>query len=144
MCALRRLAPDLRRYIVKQLSKSERQSFLEFAPDYFRYMATMLHKGRDTCLAKILGVYQVRQDLSLCTLRCAFTGRDSRVLFRRPADCVLGCSSCLVPAGDRLVRARVELRADDCALHAMGADFFSSPGHVPPRLTLNTSPALTL
>lgn len=26
-----------RRYIVKQLSRSERQSFLEFAPDYFRY-----------------------------------------------------------------------------------------------------------
>lgn len=24
------------RYIVKQLSRSERQSFLEFAPDYFR------------------------------------------------------------------------------------------------------------
>ena len=50
---------DLRRYIVKQLSKSERQSFLEFAPDYFRYVATMLHRGQDTCLAKILGVYQV-------------------------------------------------------------------------------------
>jgi len=44
---------------VKQLSKSERQSFLEFAPDYFRYVATMLHRGQDTCLAKILGVYQV-------------------------------------------------------------------------------------
>ncbi len=44
---------------MKQLSKSERQSFLEFAPDYFRYVATMLHRGQDTCLAKILGVYQV-------------------------------------------------------------------------------------
>ena len=49
-----------RRYIVKQLSRSERQSFLEFAPDYFRYVATMLHRGQDTCLAKVLGVYQVR------------------------------------------------------------------------------------
>ncbi|KAL4855645.1 putative 1-phosphatidylinositol-3-phosphate 5-kinase [Chlorella vulgaris] len=48
-----------KRYIVKQLSKSERQSFLEFAPDYFRYLATMLHRGQDTCLAKVLGVYQV-------------------------------------------------------------------------------------
>ncbi|PRW32495.1 FAB FYVE-domain PI-3,4-kinase [Chlorella sorokiniana] len=48
-----------KRYIVKQLSRSERQSFLEFAPDYFRYVATMLHRGQDTCLAKILGVYQV-------------------------------------------------------------------------------------
>ena len=49
----------LRRYIVKQLSRSERQSFLEFAPDYFRYVATMLHRGQETCLAKVLGVYQV-------------------------------------------------------------------------------------
>lgn len=24
------------------------------------YVATMLHRGQDTCLAKILGVYQVR------------------------------------------------------------------------------------
>lgn len=24
-----------------------------------RYVATMLHRGQDTCLAKILGVYQV-------------------------------------------------------------------------------------
>lgn len=48
-----------KRYIVKQLSRSERQSFLEFAPDYFRYLATMLHRGQDMCLAKILGVYQV-------------------------------------------------------------------------------------
>jgi hypothetical protein len=44
---------------VKQLSRSERQSFLEFAPDYFRYVATMLHRGQETCLAKVLGVYQV-------------------------------------------------------------------------------------
>lgn len=49
----------LLRYIVKQLSRSERQSFLEFAPDYFRYVATMLHRGQETCLAKVLGVYQV-------------------------------------------------------------------------------------
>jgi hypothetical protein len=48
-----------RRYIIKQLSRSERQSFLEFGPDYFRYVGTMLHRGQDTCLAKILGVYQV-------------------------------------------------------------------------------------
>lgn len=98
--------PVPRSYIVKQLSRSERQSFLvrraavyarrsalccagaasafppanrsfahffpsyfshvfpfpapqEFGPDYFRYVATMLHRGQDTCLAKVLGVYQV-------------------------------------------------------------------------------------
>lgn len=50
------------RYIVKQLSKSEKASFLEFAPAYFRYIASALAKNQDTCLAKILGVYQVRCD----------------------------------------------------------------------------------
>ena len=48
-----------RRYIVKQLSKSERQSFLEFAPDYFRYLAAAEARGRHTCLARVLGVFQV-------------------------------------------------------------------------------------
>lgn len=57
-----------RSYIIKQLSRSERQSFLEFAPDYFRYVATMLHRGQETCLAKILGVYQV---LTPCCSRSA-------------------------------------------------------------------------
>ncbi|KAK9819645.1 hypothetical protein WJX72_000689 [[Myrmecia] bisecta] len=47
------------RYVVKQLSKSEKQSFLEFAPSYFRYLGPGMAKGQQTCLAKILGVYQV-------------------------------------------------------------------------------------
>eukprot|EP00887_Chlorella_sp_A99_P005551 scaffold1.g5551.t1 len=47
------------RYVIKQLSRSERQSFLEFAPHYFRHVAAALARGGDTCLAKILGVYQV-------------------------------------------------------------------------------------
>ena len=71
------------RYIVKQLTRSERQSFLEFAPDYFRYVAATTatatsaqqqqqqqELGEDesegggqagSCLTKILGVFQVRR-----------------------------------------------------------------------------------
>lgn len=44
------------RYVVKQLTRTEKQSILEFAPDYFRYM---MRTGGSTCLCKILGVYQV-------------------------------------------------------------------------------------
>lgn len=62
-----------RRYIVKQLSKSERQSFLEFAPDYFRYVAATLARGQDTCLAKILGVFQVGR--GVCGARHGLRGR---------------------------------------------------------------------
>ena len=63
------------RYIIKQLSRSERQSFLEFAPDYFRHMASALALGRgassagegaqQTTMAKVLGMFQVTRGL-LC------------------------------------------------------------------------------
>lgn len=47
------------RYIIKQLSKSERQSFLELAPQYFRYIGGALQGERACSLAKIVGVFQV-------------------------------------------------------------------------------------
>ena len=46
------------RYVVKQLSRAERQSFLGFAPDYFRYLTGCADRG--TALSKVVGVYQVR------------------------------------------------------------------------------------
>ena len=48
------------RYIVKQLQGTERKSFLEIAPAYFRYLAQAMRKNMPTCLAKITGVYTVR------------------------------------------------------------------------------------
>lgn len=48
------------RWVVKQLSRSEKQSFLEFAPNYFRFLAQALRKRRDTCLAKVVGVFTVQ------------------------------------------------------------------------------------
>ncbi|KAL3149135.1 hypothetical protein ABBQ32_001972 [Trebouxia sp. C0010 RCD-2024] len=47
------------RYVVKQLTRSEKQSFLDFAPAYFRYLAGAFKKDQETCLAKVLGLYQV-------------------------------------------------------------------------------------
>lgn len=47
------------RFIIKQVTKTELESFEEFAPDYFKYLKDSLDSGSPTCLAKVLGMYQV-------------------------------------------------------------------------------------
>ncbi|KAJ4965632.1 hypothetical protein NE237_017481 [Protea cynaroides] len=47
------------RFIVKEIEKTEFESFLKFAPDYFKYMNQSFSSEHQTCLAKILGIYQV-------------------------------------------------------------------------------------
>ncbi|XP_044488390.1 putative 1-phosphatidylinositol-3-phosphate 5-kinase FAB1C [Mangifera indica] len=47
------------RFIIKQVKKTELDSFVEFAPEYFKYMTESLTSRSPTCLAKILGIYQV-------------------------------------------------------------------------------------
>lgn len=47
------------RFIIKQIKKTELDSFLKFGPDYFKHVFHSLDSGSQTCLAKILGVYQV-------------------------------------------------------------------------------------
>lgn len=47
------------RFIIKQVTKTELESFEEFAPQYFKYLMDALNSGGPTCLAKILGLYQV-------------------------------------------------------------------------------------
>ncbi|EFJ32358.1 hypothetical protein SELMODRAFT_144057 [Selaginella moellendorffii] len=47
------------RFIVKQVTRTELLSFLEFAPEYFKYLFDSINSGSPTCLAKILGMYQV-------------------------------------------------------------------------------------
>ncbi|KAL6844252.1 hypothetical protein ACP4OV_025925 [Aristida adscensionis] len=49
------------RFIIKQIKKTEFESFIEFAPDYFKHVYHSLDTGSQTCLAKILGIYQVKQ-----------------------------------------------------------------------------------
>lgn len=48
------------RFIIKQVTKTELESFEEFAPVYFKYLMDSLSSGSHTCLAKVLGIYQVR------------------------------------------------------------------------------------
>ncbi|XP_078440795.1 FORMS APLOID AND BINUCLEATE CELLS 1C isoform X2 [Wolffia australiana] len=47
------------RFIIKQVTRTELESFEDFAPQYFKYMMESITSGSPTCLAKILGVYQV-------------------------------------------------------------------------------------
>ncbi|XP_058730684.1 putative 1-phosphatidylinositol-3-phosphate 5-kinase FAB1C [Vicia villosa] len=47
------------RFIIKQVTKTELESFEEFAPQYFKYLMDAMNSGGPTCLAKILGIYQV-------------------------------------------------------------------------------------
>ncbi|KAL3825062.1 hypothetical protein ACJIZ3_021091 [Penstemon smallii] len=47
------------RFIIKQVTKTELESFIKFAPGYFKYLSESIVSGSPTCLAKILGIYQV-------------------------------------------------------------------------------------
>ncbi|CBI26914.3 unnamed protein product, partial [Vitis vinifera] len=47
------------RFIIKQVTKTELVSFEKFAHEYFKYLTHSLSSGSPTCLAKILGIYQV-------------------------------------------------------------------------------------
>lgn len=72
------------RFIIKQVTKTELESFIDFAPEYFKYLSESITSRSPTCLAKILGIYQV-------TLKHLKGGKESRIdvlvmenlLFRR-------------------------------------------------------------
>ncbi|XP_011036542.1 PREDICTED: 1-phosphatidylinositol-3-phosphate 5-kinase FAB1B-like isoform X3 [Populus euphratica] len=51
------------RFIIKQVTKTELESFIKFAPAYFRYLSDSISSRSPTCLAKILGIYQVTSKL---------------------------------------------------------------------------------
>ncbi|CAL9102543.1 unnamed protein product [Musa textilis] len=47
------------RFIIKQVTKTELDSFEDFALEYFNYLTQSITSGSPTCLAKVLGIYQV-------------------------------------------------------------------------------------
>ncbi|XVF74230.1 hypothetical protein PTKIN_Ptkin13bG0093700 [Pterospermum kingtungense] len=71
------------RFIIKQVTKTELESFIKFAPGYFKYFSESISSRSPTCLAKILGIYQVTKQVK--------GGKESRMdvlvmenlLFRR-------------------------------------------------------------
>jgi 1-phosphatidylinositol-3-phosphate 5-kinase len=60
------------RFIIKQIKKTEFESFITFAPEYFKHVYHSLDTGSQTCLAKILGIYQVVYIDSLCLIYSFF------------------------------------------------------------------------
>lgn len=59
------------RFIIKEIKKTEYDSFEKFAPHYFKYMNESFDLGNQTCLAKVLGIYQV-------TIRHPKSGKEIR------------------------------------------------------------------
>lgn len=47
------------RFIIKQVTKTELDSFEDFSCEYFKYLSDSLSSGSPTCLAKVFGMYQV-------------------------------------------------------------------------------------
>ncbi|GAB4849986.1 hypothetical protein Ancab_029285 [Ancistrocladus abbreviatus] len=47
------------RFIIKQVTKTELESFIKFGHGYFKYLTESISTKSPTCLAKILGIYQV-------------------------------------------------------------------------------------
>ncbi|GAB2234139.1 hypothetical protein Droror1_Dr00003376 [Drosera rotundifolia] len=47
------------RFLVKQVTNTELESFIEFAPAYFEHLTGALLSQCPTCLQKIMGIYQV-------------------------------------------------------------------------------------
>ncbi|XP_071721358.1 1-phosphatidylinositol-3-phosphate 5-kinase FAB1B-like [Rutidosis leptorrhynchoides] len=51
------------RFIIKHVTKTEMESFNKFGPSYFKYLSESISSGSHTCLAKILGIYQVTKQM---------------------------------------------------------------------------------
>ncbi|SCU98968.1 LADA_0H16490g1_1 [Lachancea dasiensis] len=48
------------RFVIKELSHTELDSFIKFAPSYFEYMAQAMFHDLPTALAKVFGFYQIQ------------------------------------------------------------------------------------
>ncbi|KAL0438009.1 UNVERIFIED_CONTAM: putative 1-phosphatidylinositol-3-phosphate 5-kinase FAB1D [Sesamum latifolium] len=59
------------RFIIKEIKRTEFDSFMKFATNYFEYMNQCYELGNQTCLAKILGIYQV-------VIRARKNGKEAR------------------------------------------------------------------
>lgn len=47
------------RFVIKEMSRQENQSFLEFAPHYVQYVIDCVQSKRATAFAKIVGAYRI-------------------------------------------------------------------------------------
>lgn len=51
------------RFIIKQVTNNELESFEKFAQEYFKHLTDSLRYGSPTCLTEIVGLYQVKTHL---------------------------------------------------------------------------------
>jgi len=59
------------RFIIKEIKRTELDSFLGFSSLYFKHMRESFESGSQTCLAKVLGIYQVGELFAhLCLFHC--------------------------------------------------------------------------
>lgn len=56
------------RFVIKQVTRTELDSFEDYAVDYFKYLTDSVSSGSPTCLTKVLGLYQVRVTTTLLLL----------------------------------------------------------------------------
>ena len=61
------------RLVIKQVTKTELESFIKFAPEYFKYVSESLKTGSPTCLAKILGIFQASCNYQMPHALCSMT-----------------------------------------------------------------------
>jgi 1-phosphatidylinositol-3-phosphate 5-kinase len=47
------------RFVIKQVTRTELDSFEDYATEYFKYLTESISSGSPFCLAKVLGLYQV-------------------------------------------------------------------------------------
>ncbi|KAJ1286455.1 hypothetical protein BS78_03G353100 [Paspalum vaginatum] len=60
------------RFIIKQIKKTEFDSFLKFGLEYFKHFGISQISSNPTCLAKILGIYQVKESRNGKETRASF------------------------------------------------------------------------
>jgi 1-phosphatidylinositol-3-phosphate 5-kinase len=54
------------RFVIKQVTRTELDSFEDYAAEYFKYLTESVTSGSPFCLAKVLGLYQVCNALVYC------------------------------------------------------------------------------
>jgi 1-phosphatidylinositol-3-phosphate 5-kinase len=78
------------RFVVKCISRTELQMFLDCAPAYFEYLSKAFFHGLPTCLCRIVGVYQIgyhnrvtnsRSMLQVAVMQNVFYGRKISKIF---------------------------------------------------------------
>ena len=57
------------RFVVKQMSRFEIQSFVKFAPNYFDYLTTSATENKLTTLCKVYGVFRIGYKSKTTTLK---------------------------------------------------------------------------